>query len=180
VLRVKYNVRYGDGMTTIAAPTSRRWRRWPLLLVSFPLSGLVASLLLGPVASVSDALLGGAFVGLVIGFSGAFALGTPWRRWVPATVVGLALGTLASFAVPLVGPLVQGAILGLAQGFARPAVRPLIWVPLTAAVWGIAWVISWFVAVSDEPGFVTFGASGALFYTLSMLAATLIAKRVAR
>ncbi len=164
-------------MTTITlTPRATRWWRWPLLLVSFPLSSLAASLLLGPVTSVTVALLAGALVGLALGITSALALGTPWRRWVPLTVIGLALGTLAVVVVPAVAPIVQGLVLALAQAAARPPLRALIWVPLATAAWAIAWLISWVVAISDEPGFVTFGASGALFFTLVMF----VVKRVTR
>lgn len=163
-------------MTTVTARTARTWWHWLVLFLSFPLSGLVSTLLFGPVESWPVALGAGAVVGLVIGATSALALGTPSRRWVPATVIGLALGTLASLLLPVIGPLVQGAVLALARSTARPPLRPLLWVPVATAAWGTAWVISWIVAISDEPGFVTFGASGALFYTLVML----LVKRVAR
>ena len=167
-------------MTTTTAPTTRRWWVWPVLLVSFPLSGLAASLLLGPMNSAPIALAGGALVGLVLGFSQSLAFGTRPIRWVPATIVGLAVGTALAVLFPVVGPVVQGLALSTAQAFVRPPLHPLIWVPLVTATWSAAWLISWVVAISDEPGFVVFGASGALLFTLVMLAATTIAKRVTR
>ena len=169
-------------MTTLSAPkvTARRWWTWPLLFVSFPLSGLAASLLLGPMNSVPIALAGGALVGLALGATQSLALGTRASRWIPATVLGLAVGTALAVMFPVVGPVLQGLALGAVQVFVRPPLHPAIWAAVVTAAWSAAWAISWVVAISDEPGFVVFGASGALLFTLVMFAATLIAKRSAR
>jgi hypothetical protein len=126
--------------------------------------------------AVPTALAGGALVGLVLGGTQALALGTRPQRWLPATVVGLAVGTALALLFPVVGPLLQGLALGAAQAFVRPPLHPAIWAALVTATWTVAWAISWIVAISDEPGFVVFGASGALLFTLVMV----IAKRSAR
>jgi hypothetical protein len=165
-------------MTAISAPTAtaRRWWTWPVLFVSFPLAGLAASLLFGPMNSVPIALAGGALVGLVLGFAQSLALGTRASQWVPATVVGLAVGTALALLFPVVGPVLQGLALGAAQAFVKPPLHPVIWVGIVTAAWTAAWAISWVVAISDEPGFVVFGASGALLFTLVMF----VAKRISR
>lgn len=167
-------------MTTTAAPSTRRWWAWPVLFVSFPLSGLAASLLLGPVTSVLAAAIGGALVGLVLGLSSSLALRTRPARWIPATVVGLAVGTIASVLLPVVGPVVQGLALASAQCFARPPLHPAVWIPVLTVTWTAGWALSWVVAVSDEPGFVVYGASGALLTTLVLFAATAISGRATR
>ena len=77
---------------------------------------------------------------------------------------------------PVVGPLLQGVALGAAQALVRPPLHPAIWGALVAAAWTAAWAISWLVATSDEPGFVVFGASGALLFT----AVLVLAKRSVR
>ena len=165
-------------MTTISVQrtSARRWWAWPLLFVSFPLSGLTASLLFGPMNSVPIALAGGALVGLVLGVTQSLALGTRASRWIPATVLGLAVGTVLAVLFPVVGPVLQGLALGVAQVFARPPLHPVIWAGVVTAAWSAAWAISWIVAISDEPGFVVFGASGALLFTVVMF----FAKRIAR
>jgi len=167
-------------MTTIAAPQTRRWWVWPVLFVSFPLAGFAASLLFGPMNSTPIALAGGAIVGLALGITQSLALGTRASRWIPATVVGLAIGTALAVLFPVVGPVLQGLALGAAQALVKPPLHPAIWGALVTATWSAAWVISWIVAISDEPGFVVFGASGALIFTLVMFAANTIAKRSAR
>lgn len=151
-----------------------------MLLVSFPLSSLTASIVVGPALGMVPAALGGAIVGLGLGFSSALAYRQPYSRWVPATIVGLVVGTVASGLVPVVGPMLQGLAVGLAQAVVRPPLNRVLWVALTAAAWAAAWGISFVVAISDEPGFVTFGLSGALFYCLTMLVALVIAGRVTR
>lgn len=126
------------------------------------------------------ALAGGALVGLVLGVTQSLALGTRAAWWIPATVLGLAVGTLLAVLFPVVGPVLQGLALGAAQAVVRPPLHPVLWGALVAATWTAAWAISWVVAISDEPGFVVFGASGALLFTLVMLAAATIARRSAR
>ncbi len=165
-------------MTTIPVQrtTARRWWTWPLLFVSFPLSGFAASLLFGPMNSVPIAVAGGALVGLALGVTQSLALGTRAARWIPATVLGLAVGTALAVLFPVVGPVLQGLALGAAQALVRPPLHPAIWAAVVGAAWSAAWAISWLVAISDEPGFVVFGASGALLFTLVMF----LAKRSAR
>jgi len=167
-------------MTTVTAPLTRRWWAWPVLLVSFPLSGLAASLLLGPVTTVPAAVVGGSLVGIVIGATSSLALRTRLPRWTAATALGLAVGTVASVLLPVAGPLVQGLALSATQAFARPPLHPAVWIPLMTATWTAGWAVSWVVATSDEPGFVVYGASGALLTTLVLLAVSVIARRSAR
>lgn len=166
-------------MTTLTLPSTRRWWHWLVLLVAFPLSGLAASLLVGPVLSVPAAVAGGVVAGLGLGFAGALAFRQSPRRWVPATVVGLVVGTVVSVLVPVVGPLLQGLALGVAQAAVRPP-APALWAVATAVAWTAAWGVSLVVAIGDEPGFVTFGLSGALLYCAAMLATVLVSARVTR
>ena len=141
-----------------------------MLFVSFPLGGLAASLAFGPVTSVPIALGGGAVVGLVLGFTQSLALETRTSRWMPATVIGLAVGTALAVVFPDIGPVVQGLALGSAQAFVRPPLHPAIWGAVVTVAWSVSWGISWVVEISDEPGFVVFGASGAVLFTLVMFA----------
>lgn len=165
-------------MTATTAQKTRRWWVWPVLFISFPLAGLAASLLLGPMTSVPVGLAGGALVGLVVGISTALALEARASRWVPGTLLGLAVGTALAVLVPVIGPVLQGLALGAAQALVKPPLHPAIWIALVTAAWSGAWAISWAVAIADEPGFVVFGASGALLFTLVMFAATRIATSI--
>src|SRR4249920_530106 len=61
-------------------PVARRLWVWPVaILVSFPIGGLVADLVVDGVDSVGAALAGGLIAGAIIGAAEWFAL----RQWVP-------------------------------------------------------------------------------------------------
>ena len=72
----------------------RRLWLWPVaVLVSFPIGGYLADLVVDGVDSVGSALIGGLIAGLIIGAAEWFAL----RRWVSwlwivATSIGMAAG----------------------------------------------------------------------------------------
>lgn len=162
------------GMTDTPAPTRRPWR-FLLLFVSFPLAGLLVSLLFGRSLTPLQALAAGAILGLVIGVASAFALGTRMWTWALASAVGLGAGTAASVLLapqaPLLAALIQGLALGIAQALVKPPFHPLAWAVLVLFAWFTAWAVSLQVAIGDEPGFVVFGASGALaFSAISWLA----------
>lgn len=70
--------------------TARRMWLWPVaILVSLPIGGLVADLVVDGVDSVGAALTGGLIVGAIIGAAEWFAL-RQWVSWlwIPATTVG--------------------------------------------------------------------------------------------
>jgi hypothetical protein len=75
---------------------ARRLWLWPVaVLVSFPIGGYLADLVVDGVDSVGAALVGGLIAGLIIGAAEWFAL----RRWVSwlwivATSIGMAAGLL--------------------------------------------------------------------------------------
>ncbi len=96
---------------------------WPVaILVSFPLGGLIADLIVDGVDSVGAALAAGFIAGAIIGAAEWFAL----RRWVswlwiPATSVGMAAGLAAGAALVDYGIdrgdlLLMGAVTGLGVG----------------------------------------------------------------
>jgi len=81
--------------------SARRLWVWPVaILVSFPIGGYLADLVVDGVDSVGAALVGGIIAGLVIGAAEWFAL----RRWVSwlwivATSIGMAAGLTAGGAL---------------------------------------------------------------------------------
>jgi hypothetical protein len=102
--------------------TRRLWL-WPIaILISFPIGGYLADLVVDGVDSVGAALLGGLIAGLVIGAAEWFAL----RRWVSwlwiaATSIGMAAGLVAGAALVDYGIsrgdiLLMGAVTGLGVG----------------------------------------------------------------
>ena len=81
-------------------PASGRglWLRWLPTFLGFPVGGLIAMAVPGPVTNVTNALVGGAVAGAVLGAAQWLALrgrlsNTEW--WIPATAVGQAVGLTA-------------------------------------------------------------------------------------
>ena len=160
---------------------ARRLWLWPVaVLVSFPIGGYLADLVVDGVDSVWAALVGGLIAGLIIGAAEWFAL----RRWVSwlwiaATSIGMAAGLTAGAALAGYGTsrgdiLIMGAVTGLGVGalqalvLARSGVSGALW-------WAIAnppaWALGWFVTsyvitknVQDQ--FTNFGASGSVVFGL--------------
>ena len=157
------------------------WRagalRWLPTFLGFPIGGLVASLVAGPVDDVAAALLGGAITGAVLGAVQARAMGThgpPAGRWVAATTAGLAAGVaLGSGAVGYgtsLGELVvQGAICGLVVGATQALVlrgrAAYLWAPALSALWALGWAVSTSIGIDVDTRWTGFGASGALVVT---------------
>ena len=174
------------GMRTLPSPFASVLRGIALWL-SFPLTGLVAFLALGPVTSPGPALAGGVLVGLGVGLVEAWALRRPVARWAVATALGLGIGSALAVGIrdllgddagsTLLGGLLAGSAVAGAQLIAGPPLRRWIWFVLTAVAWTAAWGVSLLVAISGEQGFVVFGASGAAVFALATMLVTKLASR---
>jgi hypothetical protein len=154
--------------------------RWLPTFFGFPLGGLIAELIVGPVDGLTAAVVGGAITGVILGAVQALGLGStvPARQWIAATSVGLAAGLgIGAAAVGYgtsIGDLaVQGAICGLVIGTAQAIVlRPTIgglafaWVPALSVLWALGWTITTSIGVDVESQYTVFGSSGALTVTL--------------
>jgi hypothetical protein len=151
--------------------------RWLGSFIGFPLGGLAAIVLVGPVDTHITAVLGGLVTGTVLGTAQALALGLDRRTagaWVIATAVGLALGlTLGSGLVDFdtgmrdlaVQGLVSGALVGVAQAEvlrARVGRLAALWPAYLAGAWALGWTITTAVGVQVEDHFAVFGAAGAI------------------
>jgi hypothetical protein len=166
--------------STTPAPTSTALR-WLASFVGFPLGGLAAMVLVGPVDSAATALAGGLVTGTVLGAAQAWALrpvlGADRRTtatWVAATAAGLAVGlTLGSGLVDhgtgigdlAVQGVVSGAFVGLAQTLVlrgRIGRLAALWPAYLAGAWALGWTITTSVGVSVEDQFTVFGAAGAI------------------
>ena len=82
-------------------PVARRLWAWPVaILVGFPIGGLLADLAVDGVDSVGAALVAGLIAGAVAGAAQWFAL-REWIswQWIPATIVGMAVGLTAGTAL---------------------------------------------------------------------------------
>jgi hypothetical protein len=130
--------------------TARRMWLWPIaILLSVPIGGFIADLVINGVDSVGTALAGGLIAGAVIGAAGWFVLRqrVSWL-WIPATMVGMAVG------------LAVGAALvdyGIAGAFWWAVVNPL--------AWALGWLVTSYVITTNvEEHFAVFGASGAIVF----------------
>jgi hypothetical protein len=178
-------VQHMNPITRIPTPI-----RWILLGLSFPIGGLIVFIALGPVTSLGLALAGGFIVGIVIGAAEAFALRVPMIRWIVATAIGLGVGSLlAALVASLLGAgilttvltaLVAGIVTSAAQLLATPPLPRLNWLAVHTAGWVIAWLVSLVIAISTTQGFIVFGASGALVFTVGLFLIVHFAGRRAR
>lgn len=169
-------------MTTThpTATTATRLRpalRWLASFVGFPLGGLAAMVLTGPVDSLPSALGGGLVTGAVLGAVQAWALRADRRTataWVAATAVGLSVGLAVGSSIVDYGTsagdlaiqgLASGALVGLAQGLVlrtRVGRIAVLWPAYLAGAWALGWTITTAVGVEVEDQFTVFGAAGAI------------------
>lgn len=168
--------------------TQRSWKgsalRWLPTFLGFPLGGVIAELIVGPVDGLTAAVVGGPVTGIILGAVQALGLrsAVPARQWIAATAVGLTVGlSIGAAAVGYgtsIGDLaMQGAICGLAIGTAqavvlRPRVGPiaLAWIPALSALWALGWTITTSIGVDVERQYTVFGSSGALTVTVFTVA----------
>jgi hypothetical protein len=179
-------------------PKDKPWlrtARWVGTFIGFPLGGLAASILVGPINSGLAGIVGGLLTGAVLGAAQAVGLGLRGAavlRWIAATSAGLGAGlgigaTAVGFATSLQELLVQGAISGFFVGVAQAVLLrrslgslALYWPPALAAFWAIGWFITTSVGVQVDQQWTVFGAAGAITVTaLTAVLPTLIARKAA-
>ena len=164
-----------------APSTGRTIARWAVSFVGFPLGGLAAMTLVGPVDSPASAVVGGLLTGAVLGAVQGWALRAQGRSlvaWSAATAVGLgaglAIGAAAvSYGTGLGGLVVQGAVSGAAVGIAQAALLrrrlgalALAWPAYLAVVWALGWAITTWSGIAVDERFTVFGSSGAVVVAL--------------
>jgi hypothetical protein len=165
--------------------TARRLWLWPVaILLSLPVGGFIADLVINGVDSVGTALAGGVIAGSIIGAATWFVLRkrVSWL-WIPATTVGMAVGLAAGAALVDYGitrgdVVLMGAVTGLGVGLLQALVLARHQIP-NAWWWALAnppaWALGWFVTSyvisrNVKEQFVVFGASGAIVFGLLTLA----------
>jgi hypothetical protein len=151
--------------------------RWLPTFLGFPLGGVIAEIVAGPVDGLVPALLGGAVTGVVLGAVQSWGFGSngpPAYRWTAATTVGLSVGlglgaAAVGYGTTLGDLVVQGAICGLAIGIAQALVLrgrvAYLWAPALSALWALGWAITTSIGVDVETQYAVFGSSGALVVT---------------
>jgi hypothetical protein len=162
-------------------PDTRRLWIWPIaILISFPIGGYVADLVVDGVDSMGAALLGGLIAGSVIGVAEWFVL----RRWVSwlwiaATSIGMAAGVTAGAALVDYGIsrgdiLLMGAVTGLGVGALQALVLAksqvsgaLWWAVANPPAWALGWFVTSYVITRNiQDQFTNFGASGSVVFGL--------------
>jgi hypothetical protein len=153
---------------------------WVATLLAFPIAGLAARAVAGPVDEVWTATLAGAVSGAVIGAAQWLALRRVGldARWIVATAVGLAVGLGLGFAIfdygDTVGDmwivgLASGLGIGLAQWWLlRGAMGSLawLWIPASAAAWALGWTVTTAIGVDPDDRWANPGLSGAATITI--------------
>ena len=166
-----------DVPTPAPPSTARTVLRWIVSFAGFPLGGLAALTLVGPVDRLGTAVVGGLLTGLVLGAAQAWALRLRRRAalsWMVATGAGLGLGlaggaSLVGFGTALPDLQLQGAVCGAAVGLAQAGLlwpqigrRALAWPPYLAVAWATGWTITTLIGVAVDQQFTVFGAAGAV------------------
>jgi hypothetical protein len=161
--------------------TARRMWLWPVaILVSLPIGGLIADLVVDGVDSVGAALAGGLIAGAIIGAAEWFAL-RQWVSWIwiLATTVGMAVGLVAGAALVDYG-IDRGdlALMGAVNGVAVGVMQALVlarhripsafwWAAVNPPAWALGWFVSSYVISRNiDERFPIFGASGAIVFGL--------------
>jgi hypothetical protein len=164
--------------------TARRLWLWPVaILLSLPIGGYIADLVINGVDSVGTALAGGLIAGTVIGAAGWFVLRKriSWL-WIPATAVGMAVGLAAGAALVDYG-ITRGdvVLIGAATGLSVGVLQALVlarhkipnawwWALANPPAWALGWLVTSYVITTNvKEQFAVFGASGAIVFGLLTL-----------
>jgi hypothetical protein len=150
------------------------FKRWIPTFLAFPLGGLLAYETVGSVTGAGTAAAAGLLAGGVIGVGQWLALRDRVdARWAAVTAAAMTAGSVVAAVATGAGTetgdlvvtgLIAGAAVGAAQGV---LLRSGAWAAVTAASWGLAWLISAGVLAQQAgEGFVVFGSSGALTATV--------------
>ncbi len=152
---------------------------WAATLLAFPVAGIAAKAIVGPVDAVWTAVLAGAVAGAVIGTAQWLALRRIGAdvRWIAATAAGLAVGLGLAYAVFGYGTTVAdlavvGAVTGLGIGAAQwwllrnLVAGSIVWIPATAVAWALGWTVTTAIGVDPDDRWAVPGLSGATTITV--------------
>lgn len=154
------------------------WLFWLLAFLAFPIGGLAASFIAGPVISVYRAVLAGAITGMVLGWVQWFVLKGQIplsSTWILTTSIGMAIGL--GLSVGFLGSemndnnllwraAITGLCIGIGQWLVLRQVLPqsIIWILVICLAWTLSWFITRRIGVDLNPKWAVFGAAGALSF----------------
>ncbi len=152
------------------------WGRWMAGFLGFPLAGVAARAVAGPIDDLSAAVVGGLAAGATLGAVQALARRSEPHdrlRWVLVSSIGLSAGLAVGAAGVDYGTstgdlIVMGAITGAGVGLAQATVLPtatrrrIAWALATPALWALGWAVTANVIVDADQHHAMFGSSGAL------------------
>jgi hypothetical protein len=154
---------------------------WPLAcLIGFPIGGLIANIVVGPVDSIASALGGGLIAGAVIGAAQWVALRrfVAWH-WIAATSVGMAIGlaigaALVDYGISRPNLVVMGAVTGAVVGGLQSVVLSRQrfsdawwWAVANPPAWALGWLVTTYVITKNvKEQFTNFGAGGVVVFVL--------------
>lgn len=156
------------------------WAGWALAFLGFPLGGVAAAALIGPITTPLGGAIGGIITGAIVGAAQWLALRrrlSLTRGWIAATALGMGAGLALGIALlgtstdgatlPLRG-LIAGAGIGSAQFILLRAVgsRAPIWPVVVALGWALGWMLTRAAGVDLTLQWAVFGSSGALTFQL--------------
>ncbi len=153
---------------------------WFLAFLGFPIGGLLANRVIGPVNSIQNAILAGLITGAVIGLAQWLVLRQAFDLsplWIVATAIGMAaglafgtgvLGTETVGTSLLIRAVITGLTIGLAQWLLLRMHIPANgwWIVVIAVGWVIGWFTTRAVGVDLTPLWTVFGASGAIIFQI--------------
>jgi hypothetical protein len=150
---------------------------WILAFLSFPVAGLLASLV-GAVTTPPIAMLAGAIAGATLGMVQWLVLKSRvslsmW--WVAATAIGMSAGLAISTALlgsETAGGLllwraaITGLCIGIAQWFLLRRLLPqsVVWIGVITLAWTLGWFVTRGAGIDLSYKWAVFGASGALTF----------------
>jgi hypothetical protein len=171
-----------SGAKSLLDPSTAKglWLRWLPTFLGFPVGGLIAMAVPGPVTSLTNGLIGGAVAGAVLGAAQWLALRGRLSKiewWIPATAIGQAVGlatgaALVGYRTGLQDLAIQGAITGIGVGVLQALVlRPHVatwfwWAIAMPPLWALGWIVTTLGGVQVDQHFTNFGALGAITFAV--------------
>ena len=158
----------------------RFWLLWALAFLAFPIGGLLANVLVGPVTTTIRAILAGAITGAVLGLiqwlvlRGQTAIPS---GWILVTGIGMAVGlglSVGLFGSEMGGStllwraVITGLCIGVAQWIILRPILPqsAIWIAVIVVGWVVGWFVTRSAGVDLSQKWPVFGATGALAFQL--------------